>query len=67
MKTWEAQVMVQNGNARINHTARVSADTVFSAQQLLSAQYGANNVMTQPTEVTSGGSDYNASPWMLGL
>ena len=68
MKTFEAQVMVQNGNARINHTARVSAQNSFAAQQMLNAQYGANNVVSMPVEVQgSSGDDYDPAPWMKGF
>ena len=67
MKTFQAQVMVQNGNARINHTAQVTANNTFSALQMLQAQYGASNVVTQPVEVSTGGSSHDAAPWMQGF
>jgi len=67
MKTFEATVMVRNGNANIAHTARVTAQTSFSAREMLSAQYGANNVVTMPVEVSSSGSSYDPAPWMQGF
>jgi hypothetical protein len=67
MKTWEAKVYVRNGNSRIPHTVRFQADSSFAAQQMLSAQYGMNNVISIPVEVRSGGSNYNPAPWMIRL
>jgi len=67
MKTFQAQVMVRNGNALINHTAQVTAESSFAAQQLLNGQYGANNVVTMPSEVSSNSSNYDAAPWMQGF
>ncbi len=64
MKTYEAKVYVKQGNARIPHTVQVQAESVFSAQQMIKAQYGANNVITIPYEVSSGGSSFNSAPWM---
>ena len=67
MKTFEAKVYVRNGNSRIPHTVRFQAESSFAAQQMLSAQYGANNVISVPVEVNSGGSNYNPAPWMIKL
>lgn len=64
MKTFSAQVYIKNGNAKIAHTIQFSASSSFAAQQMLTAQYGANNVITVPTEVSGSGSDYNPAPWM---
>lgn len=63
MKTFTAKVYVRNGPSRIAHTVQLNAESSFAAQQMLRAQYGANNVITVPTEV-SGGSGYNSAPWM---
>jgi hypothetical protein len=64
LKTFEAKVYVRNGNSRIMHTVRVQADSSFAAQQLLSAQYGQNNVVGVPTEVRNSNSTFVAAPWM---
>jgi len=50
--TYEAIVKVQNGNASIPHTVRITADSSFSAQQLLRGQYGQNNVISMPIKVS---------------
>ena len=63
MRNFEAKVYVRQGNARIAHTVRLQAESSFSAQQMVSAQYGSANVITVPYEV-SGGSTYNPAPWM---
>jgi len=60
---FQATVRVQNGNSQIPHTAIVDAQSSFAAQQLLQAQYGTDNVLTVPIEV-SGGSSTNHAPWM---
>jgi len=63
MKTYEAKVYVKNGNAKIPHTTQIQAESTFSAQQLISSQYGAENVITTPVEVTQNNSN-NSAPWM---
>ena len=65
MKTYRAQVYVKSGASKLPHTVQVQATSAFSAQQMLQAQYGRENVLTIPTEVT-GGSNKNA-PWMLDI
>ena len=68
MKTYEATVMVQNGSSKIAHTVRVSSTSTFSAQQLLQAQYGSENLVSTPISVTSSpASTFDASPWMLNI
>ena len=62
MKTFTAKVYVRNGSTRIPHTVQLNAESSFSAQQMLAAQYGANNVISIPTEVTGGSN--NSAPWM---
>jgi len=63
MKTFTAKVYVRNGSTRIPHTVQFSAESSFAAQQMLAGQYGANNVISVPTEVSSSGSS-NHAPWM---
>jgi hypothetical protein len=63
MKTYQAQVYVRNGNTRIPHTVQFNAESSFAAQQMLRAQYGANNVISVPKEVL-GSAGYNSAPWM---
>ena len=63
MKTYTAKVYVRNGSTRIPHTVQFQAESSFAAQQMVRAQYGANNVISVPTEVSSG-STYNPAPWM---
>ena len=68
MKTYTARVYVRNGNARVPHTVQFNAETSFAAQQMLTAQYGANNVITVPTEVTGfASSGSGSSPWMIKI
>jgi len=67
MQTYEAKVMVRNGNANIAHTVRIQAASPFGAQQLLTAQYGAGNVVTTPTAVSGGTDGYNPAPWIKGF
>jgi len=64
MKTFEATVMVRNGNSNIAHTVRITADNNFAARELFSAQYGASNVVSMPVEVKSFGGSYDPAPWM---
>jgi len=66
MKTYQAKVYIRNGNSRIPHTVQFNAESSFAAQQMLSAQYGANNVLTVPIEV-SGGAKHNKAPWMIDI
>lgn len=66
MKTFQAKVYVRSGNARIPHTVRIDAATVFSAQQLLVGMYGAENVISVPIEV-KGAAALNPAPWMLHI
>jgi len=63
MKNFEARVYVNQGSAKIAHLVRIQAESVFAAQQQLTAQYGAGNLISTPYEV-SGGSTYNSAPWM---
>jgi len=63
MKVFQAKVYVKNGNTRIPHTVQLNAESSFAAQQMLSAQYGSNNLLTVPVEV-KGGSRSNHAPWM---
>ena len=63
MKTFTAKVYVRNGSTRIPHTVQLNAESSFAAQQMLSAQYGANNVISVPTEVSGSGPSTSA-PWM---
>ncbi len=64
MKTFTARVYVRNGNAKIAHTIQFPAESSFAAQQMLSAQYGLNNVITVPTEVKGSTSTYDPAPWL---
>jgi hypothetical protein len=64
MKVFECKVYVKNGNSRIMHTVRVQADSSYAAQQLLGAQYGANNVVGVPVEVRNVSSSYNPGSWI---
>lgn len=66
MKTFQAKVYVKNGYSRIPHTVQFHAETPFAAQQMLVAQYGANNVISVPVEV-KGGSGHNPAPWMVSI
>ena len=66
MKTFTAKVYVRNGVSRVPHTVQFNAETSFAAQQMLTAQYGANNVISVPTEVTSYSSGGSA-PWMIKI
>ena len=67
MKTFTAKVYVRNGSTRTPHTIQFNAETSFSAQQMLSAQYGANNIISVPTEVTGYSSSGNNAPWMIKI
>lgn len=67
MKTFSARVYVRNGNARIPHTVQFNAQSSFAAQQMLYAQYGRDNVISVPTEVTGSGSTHNPAPWMKNI
>ena len=64
MKTFEATVYVKNGSTRIPHTTQVQAESSFSARELLDAQYGSENVVSIPTEVSTSSSSHNSAPWM---
>jgi hypothetical protein len=64
MKVFQARVYVRNGNARIPHTVQFNAETSFAAQQMIAAQYGANNVISIPVEVRGGSSLDSRAPWM---
>ena len=64
MKNYEARVYVRQGTARIAHLVRIQAESVFAAQQQLTAQYGSGNLIVTPYEVSNGGSTYNSAPWM---
>lgn len=66
MKQFQARVYVKNGTSRVPHTVQLNAETSFSAQQMLVAQYGAGNIITIPVEV-KGGSGHNPAPWMLDI
>jgi len=63
LKSYEAKVYVRQGVARIPHTVQVAAESTFSAQQMLIAQFGSGNIITVPHEI-SGSSTYNPAPWM---
>jgi hypothetical protein len=65
MKTFTARVYVRNGVSRIPHTVQFNAESSFAAQQMLVAQYGSDNVISVPTEVTGGGS--SQAPWMIKI
>lgn len=65
MKTFTAKVYVRNGSTRIPHTVQFNAESSFSAQQMLRAQYGANNVISVPVEINSGGG--GSAPWMKNI
>jgi len=63
MKTWEVNVLIKNGNAKIPHTVHIIAQNSFAAKQQASAQYGSSNVVSIPVEVRTG-SNYDPAPWM---
>ena len=66
--TYQATVMIKspNGISNTAHQVRINADSVFSASQMLKAQYGSNNVISVPTEIqTNNSNSHNAAPWML--
>ncbi len=67
MKTFEANVMIQKNNARIPHVAQVQAQSVFSAKEMLEAQYGRGNVVSIPVEISTSGSSHNPAPWMVKI
>jgi len=60
-------VYVRNGNARVPHTVQFNAQSSFSAQQMLTAQYGPENVISVPTEVTSHATSGGSAPWMIKI
>jgi len=64
MKQYKATVYVENGYSKIPHEVQVSAETPFAAKELLAAQYGRDNVISIPTEVTGQSSTNNSAPWM---
>jgi len=66
MKTFQAKIYVKNGYSKIPHTVQFNAETPFAAQQMLIAQYGANNVISVPIEVKAT-STYNSAPWMINI
>lgn len=66
MKTFQARVYVRNGNARVPHTVQFNAQSSFAAQQMAAAQYGANNVISVPTEV-KGATGSTSAPWMIKI
>ena len=67
MKTYTAKVYVRNGVSRVPHTVQFNAESSFNAQQMLVAQYGANNIISVPTEVTGYASSGSNSPWMIKI
>jgi len=67
MKTYSARVYVRNGNSRVPHTVQFNAQSSFAAQQMLTAQYGANNVISVPTEISGHVSSGSKSPWMIKI
>ncbi len=67
MKKFEVMVYVQNGNTRVPHVTHVQAESSFSAREMLSAQYGRENVISVPTEVKNNSSGHNSAPWMLDI
>jgi hypothetical protein len=67
MKTFSARVYVRNGNAKVPHTVQFNAQSSFAAQQMLTAQYGANNVISVPIEITSHATTGSKSPWMIKI
>ena len=66
MKTFSARVYVRNGVSRVPHTVQFNAQTSFGAQQMLVAQYGADNVISVPVEVR-GATGSTKSPWMIKI
>jgi len=67
MKTFQARVYVRNGNGRIAHLVQFEAESSFAAQQMLTAQYGADNIITVPVEVKPGSSSSGSAPWMIKI
>ena len=67
MKRFKATVYVENGYSRIPHEVQVTADSPFSAGELLAAQYGRENVISIPIEVSDQTSDHNNAPWMIDI
>ncbi len=68
MKTFSARVYVRNGNTKVPHVVQFNAQSSFAAQQMLAAQYGTENVISVPVEVTGYQSSGNSSsPWMIKI
>ena len=62
MKTFEALVYVTEGNAKIPRKTHVRAGTSLSAQELVEVQYGRENLISVPREVSAGTAGQKTSP-----
>ena len=64
MKTFQAKVYVRNGVSRVPHMVQFNAQSSFAAQQMVIAQYGRENVISVPTEVTGSSGGSSKAPWL---